>query len=335
MKSGTAYLFVCLLLTACTVRQGPLTPVSSVAPTFTPVASIAPTDPAPTSSASVEPSRAPLPTSNLPQRIAFTSDRDGDKNIYVMEVDGTNQHRLTDDASGDWSPAWSLDGRLAFYSGRDGNIEVYVMNGDGSDQHNVSQHPGRDSWPYNEQPPSWSPDGRLAFYSNRDEGRYEIYVVEADGSGLQELDVCGMSPVWSPDGRSILFACPGSTLWEICIMSADGLNRRSLTTLNLDHNQWWKQFSLSPDGRSIAISHSYTDDNYEVYIMDVDGSNWRRLTENPASDVHPTWSPDGRSIAFASNRSGNFEIYVVDVDGSNLRNLTQHPADDTTPAWSP
>lgn len=332
MKSGIFCLFVCLLLAACTtstIGQSSHIPVTSVAPTYE-----MPTGAAPTNSVSIEPSRAPLPTSTLPEQIAFTSDRDSDKNIYVMNTDGTDQRGLTDDAAWDWSPAWSLDGRLAFYSSRDGNIEVYVMNGDGSDQHNVSQHPDMDAW-HSDHSPSWSPDGRLAFYSNREHGYYDIYVAEADGSSLQKLG-SGMSPVWSSDGRSVIFACADNgTLWEICMMDADGSNRRILTTMNLDHNQWWKQFSLSPDGRSIALSYKgFQSGDFEIFIMDVDGSNRRNLTQNLARDEHPTWSPDGRSIAFASDRDGNWEIYVMDADGSNQRNLTQHPADDTTPAWS-
>ena len=77
------------------------------------------------------------------------------------------------------------------------------------------------------------------------------------------------------------------------------------------------------------------DGNVEIYVMDADGSNLTNLTNNPAYDWLPVWSPDGSRIAFVSDRDGNWEIYVVDADGSNLTNLTNNPADDLLPAWSP
>ena len=84
------------------------------------------------------------------------------------------------------------------------------------------------------------------------------------------------------------------------------------------------------------------DGNDEIYVMDADGGNLRNLTRHPARDIRPEWSPDGKQIAFISNRSGNEEvlvgndeIYVMDADGGNLRNLTQHPGFDSYPDWSP
>jgi Tol biopolymer transport system component len=75
--------------------------------------------------------------------------------------------------------------------------------------------------------------------------------------------------------------------------------------------------------------------NFDIYVMNPDGSGLVRLTNDPAEDTHPTWSPDGRQIAFVSNRDGNKEIYVINADGGGLTRLTNNTAEDFSPAWSP
>ncbi len=115
-------------------------------------------------------------------RIAFTSDRDGDAEVFVMNADGTHQAQLTENDEWDGAAAWSPDGsRIAFKSDRDGNDEVYVMNADGAGQTRLTVNPGTDS------APAWSPDGtRIAFESDRDEN-VDLYVMNADGSGQARL----------------------------------------------------------------------------------------------------------------------------------------------------
>jgi Tol biopolymer transport system component len=90
----------------------------------------------------------------------------------------------------------------------------------------------------------------------------------------------------------------------------------------------------SPDGTRIAF-YSERDGNAEIYVMNADGTDARRLTNSPADEGYPGWSPDGRSITFDSDRDGDFEIYAMNADGTNVQALTEHPARDVSATWAP
>ena len=163
-----------------------------------------------------------------------------------MNADGSNVTRLTNHPESDRSPAWSPDGRrIAFTSDRDGNDDIYVMNADGSNVTRLTNHPaeGREVYVMYADgsirlttavglSPAWSPDGRrIAFHSNRD-AKWEIYVMDADGSNVTRLTnhpAEGRFPAWSPDERRIAFQFFRDGNFEIYVMNADGSNMTRLT----------------------------------------------------------------------------------------------------------
>jgi TolB protein len=143
--------------------------------------------------------------------------------------------------------------------------------------------------------------------------------------------------VFSPDGASVLISLdkvtPGQG--DIDVFRVN-LSDRKLTpvavtngTLSHEESPCW-----SPDGKRFAFT-STKHGNQELYVADIAGGEWLRLTNDAAHDAHPSWSPDGETIAFATNRWGDLEIALVNPDGSNLRRLTQSKGLDDYPAWSP
>ena len=261
------------------------------------------------------------------EKIAFSSGRDGNPEIYVMNPDGSNQTRLTNDPADDVEPWLSADGsKIAFWSRRDGNNEIYVMNDDGSDQTRLTNNTISDFRP------EFSPDGnKIVFVSDRN-GNPEIYIMNADGSNqirLTNNPAADDDPSFSPDGSRIVFWSARSGNSEIYVMNVDGSNPINLTNNSApDYHP-----SFSPDGSRIAFV-SQINDNPEIYVMNADGSSQTRLTNNPALDFNPSFSPDGNRIAFFSHRDGNGEIYAMYADGSNQINLTNNPSGDSSPSWS-
>jgi uncharacterized repeat protein (TIGR01451 family) len=286
-------------------------------------------------------------------RIAFDSNRDGNREIYIMNADGTSQTRLTFNSapgllSDDLDPAISPDGtKIAFTSYRDGNYEIYVMNADGSNPMRLSSNCEFDG------NPTWSPDGtRIAFTGQGAlsslTSHFEIFVMNADGSNRAQLTTSrsvvenNAHPVWSPDGNQLAFVSTrdsNSTTadnQEIYVMNAaDGSNQRRLTNSpGFDGDPAW-----SPDGGQIAFTSS-RNGRYRIWVMTAGGSNNPRRLTDPgalAADAHPAWSPDGAKIAFDSNRDGDYEIYKVDASSlapePAVTKITDNTAVDFNPSW--
>jgi TolB protein len=249
------------------------------------------------------------------ESIAFIDDPGDDATVAVIDPDGTGEKRLMD-----------------FYR-------------------RVPPYPGA---------PAVSPDGRqIAFVGTIETGdprtrTRELYVIDADGGRERRLTRGPTEEVaadWLPDGRIVFVSC--TTMQsrdelpecDLVAIRPDGGDREELGTLPLAYD-----LAVSPDGRRLAYSRLEAQSHerhLELYVADVDGSNRRRLTDNNASDGFPAWSPDGKRIAFASNRAESApcfydecagfttELYVMDADGSDVRRLTETDDQELSPSWSP
>ena len=230
--------------------------------------------------------------------------------------------------SRDGAPHWVPDGRSLVFISEVGERmgDIYRMNLDGSGRRRLTDHAAIDG------APAVSPDGtRIAFESERD-GNSEIYVMDVDGRNVRRLTshpARDSSPAWSPDGQRLAFTSDreNRASADVWIMNADGTGLERITD---DLANWAPQFS--PDGRQLAVQV-----NRDVVVIDLETRARRRLTSAPERDgMNPTWSPDGRRIAFVTTRNRRAEIFTMDADGSNQQLLVSMAAGNVIdPRWSP
>lgn len=270
--------------------------------------------------------------------ILFTSRRDDNFEVYLMQADSSSPRRLTHDPKTDYAVAWAPDGRyLLFYSNRSGNEEIYRMNPDGSGITNLSNHPGSD------RSASVSPNGKLiTFAATRDTKEPEIYLMHADGSRQQALTRNGRyceSPVFTRDGKQIIFtlladASADSTdknNYELYIMNLDGSQQRRLT-----HKKGYDSGAdPSPNGKQIAFYGRSEAGHSDIFIMNRDGSGVTNLTQDAQEDYSPSWSPDGQWIAYTSGSAANYDIWIINPRTRERRRLTTQPKRDESPYWKP
>jgi TolB protein len=286
---------------------------------------------------------AQVPTTD---RITFLSERDGNREIYSMGADGSAQTNLSHTPANETTHEWSPDGsKIAFL--RQNDFNLYVMNADGT---GVIKLTNNDFSYVQITNLSWSPDGATLAYVEQSGLLYDLSLINADGTNKRHLvESSGpfLDVVWAPDGNRLAYSLGRDfNQSNLFVINPDGSGVTRLT-----HNEEPGIYNRSPawslNSRYLAFV-SNRDGNDEIYVLSLTASfgetvlsSTFRLTNNPAADIDPTWSPDASdgpqgSIAFASNRDGNFEIYkTIWFSGTNPHRLTNNPAPDVKPKWLP
>ncbi len=268
----------------------------------------------------------------LGSKIYFISDRTGNKEVWSMDPDGSNQTQITSFKSLTIEPAVSPDGtKIAFTSYARGNPAIFVFSVDGPRPRRL---PFYNQVASMNATPDFTPDGKQIVYASSASGTAQIYVANLDGSNLRRISTSRaieVEPKVNPkNGNEMVFVSGRSGPQQIFRMNMDGTGVERLSNGEGEaSNPAWH-----PDGQAIAFSwtRGYATGNWNVFIMDVATRSYLQLTHGAGRNENPSWAPDGRHIVFMSTRDGRPQIWTMLANGSQVVRLTSQGRN-WTPVW--
>lgn len=251
----------------------------------------------------------------------------GNKEIYVLGMDGTTQVPVSRNGSINLSPALSPDGtQVAWTAYLRDNADIWVKDLNTGRRRVLSSNEGVDTGA------AWSPDGtKVAVAISKTGEDSDIFVLDSrTGRVLQQVTKGGgidVSPSWSPDGKKLAFASERSGGLQIYVATLDGGEIKRVTFQG-SHNS---DPVFSPDGERIAFVGR--DRNFDVFTVHVDGKHMSRVTQDQGDNEDPCWSPDGRYLVFSSTRNGSSQLFLSSSDGRHQVPITKGRGGWSQPVW--
>jgi len=256
-------------------------------------------------------------------KIVFVSNRTGNKvnkEIWMMDYDGSNQRQITHYNSLSIQPTISADSsKIGFTSYARGNPAIVIFSVDP-----VRQLPFYNQVSSVNETPEFTPDGKQIVYASSASGWTQIYVANLDGSGLRRISSSSaieVEPKINPKtGAEIAFVSGRSGPQQVYRMNMDGADVERLTPGEGEaSNPSW-----NPDGQFLAFSwtRGYATGNFNIFVMDVATRKYTQLTHSEGRNENPSWAPDGQHIVFMSTRTGSPQIWSMLADGTQVQQLT-------------